>query len=110
MHPILIEFLITRRDSLKIRFSLIWLSKSSQSRRGGVNKEYEPLRFALRLFLLQKPAIFTIHSCKFRKLRDFTGEGVMSHLHEHHPPTHDVTRHAESRPKRVTSHTSLTIQ
>ena len=28
----------------------------------------------------------------------------MSYLREHHPPTHDVTRHAESRPKRVTSH------
>ena len=48
--------------------------------------------------------MFTVHSCKFRHLHDFTGEGVMSYLREHHPPTHDVTRHAESRPKRVTSH------
>ena len=53
---------------------------------------------------MTKASHFTIHSCKFRQLHDFTGEVVMSHLHEHHPPTHDVTRHAESRPKRVTSH------
>ena len=38
-----------------------------------------------------------IHSGKFRQLNDFTEEGVMSYLREHHPPTHDVTRHAESR-------------
>ena len=53
---------------------------------------------------MTKASHFTIHSCKFRQLHDFTGEVVMSHLHEYHPPTHDVTRHAESRPKRVTSH------
>ena len=53
---------------------------------------------------MTKASHFTIHSCKFRQLHDFTGEGVMSYLREHHPPTHDVTRHAESRPKRVTSH------
>ena len=43
----------------------------------------------------KKTAMFTVHSCKFRQLHDFTGEGVMSYLREHHPLTHDVTRHAE---------------
>ena len=52
------------QDSLKIRFPWTWLVKSSLSCRWGVNKEYGPLRFALRVCLWQKPAIllFTVVS------------------------------------------------